>query len=122
MKIRIKGNSVRYRLSKSEVAKFSEEGYLAETTAFPSQILTYALEAKSNIDNLSADFQVNKITLFFPDSEKKIWYEGNRVGYKHSIDLPNGESLSLLIEKDFACIDHTDEDQSDNYDNPNLKC
>ena len=30
--------------------------------------------------------------------------------------------VKLLIEKDFVCIDNTDEDQSDNYPNPNLKC
>ena len=28
----------------------------------------------------------------------------------------------LLIEKDFVCLDHTLEDQSDNYANPNKVC
>jgi len=30
--------------------------------------------------------------------------------------------LKLLLEKDFVCLDDTDEDQSDQYDNPNAKC
>jgi hypothetical protein len=28
-------------------------------------------------------------------------------------------SLYLLVEKDFVCLDETSEDQSDNYENPN---
>jgi hypothetical protein len=36
--------------------------------------------------------------------------------------LGNGQSLKLLLEKDFVCLDHTDEDQSDNYPNPNKTC
>lgn len=34
MKIRIKGNSLRYRLTRSEVAKFWENGILEEHTQF----------------------------------------------------------------------------------------
>jgi hypothetical protein len=36
--------------------------------------------------------------------------------------LEDGTLLTLLIEKDFACLDHVDEDQSDNYPNPNKTC
>nr|WP_209444233.1 hypothetical protein [Pedobacter borealis] len=28
--------------------------------------------------------------------------------------------VSLLIEKDFTCLDNVEEDQSDNYPNPHL--
>ena len=31
-------------------------------------------------------------------------------------------TVSILLEKDFACLDNTDEDQSDNYPNPNKTC
>lgn len=122
MKIRIKGNSVRYRLTKSEVATFSEKGYLEEKTIFPTQTLVYALQAKADIDNLAADFSGNVISLFFPESEKVKWHESNQVGYQNAFMLPNGETLFLLIEKDFVCLDNTFEDQSDNYENPNAVC
>jgi hypothetical protein len=122
MKIRIKGNSLRYRLTKSEVAAFSEKGYLEEKTLFPTQTLVYALQAKADIDTLAADFSENVITLFFPESEQVKWHESNQVGYQNTFILPNGESLFLLIEKDFVCLDNTDEDQSDNYENPNAVC
>ncbi|MBX7241004.1 MAG: hypothetical protein K1X92_04585 [Bacteroidia bacterium] len=122
MKIRIKGNSVRYRLTKSEVAKLCNEGYLEETTHFPAQNLIYALAVKPGSTHLSAGFEGNKITVFFPESEQKTWDESNVVGYEHHFELPDGGKLFLLVEKDFVCLDNTLEDQSDNYENPNAVC
>lgn len=122
MKIRIKGNSVRYRLTKSEVEKFAQSGYLEERTSFPSGVFTYALAAKIGLETLESDFSAHKLTLFFPDSERENWFQSNRVGYEHLQQLPNGEQLFILLEKDFVCIDRPDEDQSDQYPNPNLNC
>ena len=122
MKIRIKGNSVRYRLTRSEVESFSKSGYLAETTRFPAHTLTYALQAVNGQDELSADFSADTITLNFPDAEKEKWFLSERVGFKNAQKLEDGTLLTLLIEKDFACLDHVDEDQSDNYPNPNKTC
>jgi hypothetical protein len=122
MKIRIKGNSVRYRLTRSEVEKFSREGYLEEKTEFPGGVFTYALKAQSGIQHLDTDMSNNTITIYFPDEEKVEWYHSEQVGYKASKPIENGKSINILIEKDFACLDHIDEDQSDNYPNPNKTC
>ena len=122
MKIRIKDNSVRYRLTKSEVKKLCEEGFISCKTEFNSLTLTYQIQVKENINNLFADFIDNTITLFFPSSEAKDWNTSDRITYENSITLNNGNSLKLLLEKDFICLDHTHEDQSDNYENPNKTC
>lgn len=122
MKIRIKGNSIRYRLTKSEVKKFSEEGYLEEITQFPGSQFKYALIAKPGIDEIEANMVANSIVVYFPDSQKEAWYTSERVGYKRQLPINENESLSLLIEKDFACLDDVEEDQTDNYPNPNASC
>ncbi|MES2589137.1 MAG: hypothetical protein V4622_09160 [Bacteroidota bacterium] len=122
MKIRIKGNSLRYRLTKSEVELFSKEGYLEEKTHFPSHVFTYALEAKKDISELQASYSNDKISLFFPDSEKEKWFQSDQIGYESSMNLENEMTLKILVEKDFVCLDHIDEDQSDNFPNPNLTC
>jgi hypothetical protein len=44
------------------------------------------------------------------------------IGFDNTIDMDNGRKLFLLIEKDFVCLDHTLEDQSDNYENPGKVC
>jgi len=117
MKIRIKGNSIRYRLVKSEVKQLAEKGYIEEKTTFSEQELTYRLESKPKIHELEIAFIENKIILFLPENEAKSWVDSDRITYKN-----NFEKLSLLLEKDFVCLDHTDEDQSDNYENPNRTC
>ena len=112
MKIRIKGNSLRYRLTKSDIERFSKDGYLEETISFGSQKLVYALQ-QSFESELAADFRNQKITLSVPAFMMEEWTKTDRVGFESS----NGP-LYLLIEKDFKCLDNVAEDQSDNYPNP----
>ena len=121
MKIRIKGNSIRYRLVKSEVRQLAEQGYVEERTEFLTTTFIYRLEAKEGISELDADFTGNQITLYIPETDAKSWNSTDKISFK-SIKVHGEKSLSLLLEKDFVCLDHTDEDQSDNYANPNKTC
>lgn len=116
MKIRIKGNSLRYRLSKTEVDIFAKQGKIVERTEFGDQALVYVLERYDG-DQLSANFQHNTITLLMPVNMVNEWTNTGRVGFD------NGNApLFLLVEKDFQCLDNLTEDQSDNYPNPLLTC
>jgi hypothetical protein len=112
MKIRIKGNALRYRLTKSDISSLADNGYLQEQTSFAEQPLIYALKAV-NDDTLSAGFCGNTITLFMPKQMVAELINTEKVGF-------NGKSgaLQLLVEKDFTCLDNVEEDQSDNYPNP----
>ncbi|MGB3150244.1 MAG: hypothetical protein WBB27_06230 [Maribacter sp.] len=118
MKIRIRGNSIRYRLTKSEVETFSRTGSYGNETKFNNNTLSYILNAKEGIKNLEADFTDNTITIFFPKKEVANWADSTTVGFSHSFVLDSGITLELLVEKDFVCMDETIEDQSDNYPNP----
>ncbi|NAS10567.1 DUF7009 family protein [Poritiphilus flavus] len=120
MKIRIKGNAVRYRLTKSEVETFCQTGRYEEKTAFQSNTLTYVLETKAGISELEADFKEDSIVLYLPEEVRANWATSDRVGYSNSVDWNDESKLSLLVEKDFTCLDNTIEDQSDNYPNPRL--
>ena len=44
MKIRIKSNSLRYRLTRSDVAKLTSEHYLEDKVNFGNRALVYALK------------------------------------------------------------------------------
>ena len=120
MKIRIKGNSLRLRLTKTDVAIFNKEGEYQEKIEFGQKKLCYALKAKLGIQDLEADFIEDTITVYFPEEEKQTWALGNRVGYSNMVSLANNTELFILVEKDFTCLDNTIEDQSDNYPNPKL--
>jgi hypothetical protein len=120
MKIRIKGNSLRYRLTRSEVDQFVLTGSVEEKVNFGNSVLHYSLK-KSAHDQLSATFNDDEITLYFPSSFINKWMEEDQTGFEHNMKLPGSvEPLYLLVEKDFTCLDKTNEDQSDNYPNPLL--
>jgi len=118
MKIRIKGNSIRLRLTKSEVHQLATLGKVSESTSFPNGALNYHLISDTAVPNLSASFSDNEISIRMPKVWAQAWEKSDQVG--HEVTLEN--SLYLLIEKDFACLDNSREDQSDNYPNPNEKC
>lgn len=122
MKIRIKGNSVRYRLDKLEVAKFAETGEIVETTQLLGGQFKYVLKRSNEVNTLTAQWNNGAIEFLMPESIAKEWVETEEVGYQHKLALNDGQSLFLLIEKDFVCIDNTFEDQSNNYPNPNMAC
>ncbi|QKJ30109.1 hypothetical protein HQ865_10170 [Mucilaginibacter mali] len=112
MKIRIKGNSIRYRLTRSEVERFGIDGMIKEATHFGNKVLSYVLQ-KTDAENITASFEDDTITLLMPQNMATEWTLSDRVGFENV----SGE-LSLFIEKDFQCLDNVAEDQSDNYPNP----
>ena len=122
MKIRICANSIRIRLSKPEVEKLSTKGFLEDKTSFGATYFSYAVERKAGIKTLSANYDQSKITLMVPETLVKDWPENTVVGFDSHQAVSDTETLYLLLEKDFKCLDHTLEDQSDNFENPNKIC
>lgn len=122
MKIRIKGNSVRLRLSKSETALFASEGIVEEKTNFGNKTFEYAVII-SDANNMSATFSNNMIRVSVPKNLIDEWTTTSLVSLEYNMPLDGGEYLHLLIEKDFKCIDAmVTEDQSDYFENPEKSC
>ena len=122
MKIRIKGNSIRIRLTQTEVKNFADIGYIEEATEFIDNKLFYALAASPSVSELSAQMVDNKITLLVPENIAQNWITTDLVGFENKFDIGGGKKLFLLVEKDFVCLDNTFEDQSDMFPNPNAVC
>ena len=122
MKLRIKGNSIRIRLTRSEVNEFVSMGYLEEHISFGNNKLVYALQSSNELKEMSASYELNKISVIVPAILLVNWPENTTVGFKATMPLTGTDSLYLLLEKDFVCLDETTEDQSDNYENPNKNC
>jgi hypothetical protein len=116
MKIRIKDNSIRFRLTQSEVSELGRNGTVSSFTEFVDRPFIYAIE-KTKDSVLSAAFIENRVVMKMPETMVEEWISTDIVGFDGQAGL-----VKLLVEKDFVCIDNTLEDQSDNYPNPNLKC
>jgi hypothetical protein len=118
MKIRIKGSSIRLRISQSEVAYFGQHGKLEETTNFANSSFVYRLISTEKYNALNAEYSENVITVFMPSTLAQEFVNTQRVGFESDIETGGGRKLFILVEKDFKCLDNTTEDQSDNYPNP----
>ena len=122
MKVRIKGNSVRMRLSKSEVEAFAKEGYVEERTEFVNSTLIYSVKT-TDAETLSAAYTSGNLTLFIPANLVEQWAFTDLVGLNYNMPVKNGRYLFILLEKDFKCIDdEVTEDQSDYFENPSKTC
>ena len=123
MKIRIKGNSIRFRLTRTEVGTLALHGYLEEKTEFAANEFIYAIETRNDIKELSAEMVGNKLSMFVSEQMAKEWATNAIVGYDHTVNTGASKSLFLLLEKDFKCIDGKEaEEEPDTYDNPLISC
>ena len=122
MKIRIQGNSIRIRLSKSEVDKLANEGIVDEKTSFGNTSFAYCLKKNDSLTELFAAYENDQIRMEIPTSFLVNWPTNQVVGFDANMRISETETLYLLVEKDFKCLDNVTEDQSDNFDNPNKTC
>jgi hypothetical protein len=124
VKLRIQGTSLRLRISKSELAKFAETGQLRETVYFGPQQgseLTYILVQEGNGHGLSVEASAGQVRVLVPIGMAHTWADSDQVSIDGDVDLGVRGTLSVLVEKDFACIDRTDEENADAFPNPAAK-
>ena len=123
MKLRIKGDSIRLRLTQSEVKVIGEGGAVVETTHFqPGVFFKYKLEASEETREIRTLYAENTLTLQLPWDVARQWTSTDMVSLK--CEQPNGQAsaLFILVEKDFFCLkprEHQMEDESDMHVNPN---
>ena len=122
MKIRIKGNTIRLRLSKTDLHTLAQNNTVTEKTSFGINELVYELKPVHTSDALSASFENNKISILIPAQFSTSWNKNEIVNIDAKQNIGNGETLYILVEKDFQCLDKTTEDQTDYFINPNTTC
>lgn len=115
MKLRIKGNSIRLRLLRSEVERFAREGRISDEINFGGSSLRYTL-VTSETESTKATIENNEISVSVPRTTAKEWTDTDEVGMEAAQTIDNGETLSILIEKDFECIGRPDDpDRADAF-------
>jgi uncharacterized protein DUF7009 len=116
MKLRIKGNSIRVRLSETEVNSLAEGTAVIEETCFPSSSLAYKVQMSSAG---SVEFKDNVLTVNLAKADINDWATTDLVSISKEFPVIKGNILSILVEKDFKCLTVRPEDESELYPNPN---
>jgi hypothetical protein len=113
MKLRLQGNSLRLRLTRSEVARLQDHGTVEESTSFRFDgSLTYRIESCPGLESINADFSGGVITVRIPAGMVPSWTAGDEVGL-----YGEDGSLGIAIEKDFRCLTRA-EVEPDAYPHP----
>ena len=120
MKLRIRGDSLRLRLKRSEVDQIAAGNSIVETTRFPGAEFCYRLDVVDG-DVCTASFDADTLSVQLPSIAIRNWASGDEVSFHAEQPLPT-DTLSILIEKDFACLapgDHREhEDDADTFPHP----
>lgn len=119
MKLRIKGDSLRLRLSQGEMRSLAEHGEVEDKVSFPGGVaLRYRLRTDSKGGAISASYTSNLIEILIPQAQAERWCGTDLVTLSASQPLRTGE-LRLILEKDWACLAPREgEDESDNFPHP----
>ncbi len=126
MKLRLRGDSLRCRLTQSEVITLAEQGAFEDATHFAlgHQKLVYRLETTADATADATTYATRltagdagriEVTVILPAQVVKQWAATQEVG----LYFTEPWGLKVAVEKDFRCLDpNRDEDESDNFENP----
>jgi len=120
MKLRIKGNSLRLRVSPSEMTLLLQTGRIEDAIHFgPGEgaRLVYALEHRPALTAMDVRYEPNEITVVVSSQDAQNWAAGQDVGL-YGASVSGQEPLELAVEKDFACLDKEDAQNADTFPNP----
>jgi hypothetical protein len=119
MKLRVRGNSLRIRVSQGELNRIASEGSAGDAVRFaPGRELAYRIEAVAD-GELRAEFSGDQVLVRIPRERVQRWMAAREVSIAGEQAIGDGEQLRILIEKDFNCLAPREgEDAADLFPNP----
>jgi hypothetical protein len=108
MKLKIRGNSLRMRVSQTELAKLAATGKVEETVRFSSdRALRYAIEVRPT-GAVTAAFSGEEILVTLPKPRLDLWLRPAEVSVEGSQPIGGGKILEIVLEKDAAAVRRAD--------------
>jgi hypothetical protein len=123
MKIRIQGNSIRFRLKQFEVETLVDKKIVKEVICFgevEKDQLQFILQVANG--DFSLEQHSTIIQLNIPENIAAEWASTELVGFEQNIRTAKGKEINILVEKDFKCLTRSDEEEVDSYPNPMKQC
>jgi hypothetical protein len=110
----MKGNSIRLRLTRPEVARLADGAPIEEACEFGDGVrLTWTLQSFAG-SAIRATFENGRITVSVPGPAVRGWADGDGVGI-----YGRSGPVDMAIEKDFRCaFPRDDPDDADAFPNP----
>ena len=119
MKLRFQFNSIRLRLKRSEVDQLARVGRVEEKIILSQgATFAYVLETSAGVTSPQSFLTVNGLVVQVPSELAARWVNSDQVGIRGRQATGSEVPLQVLIEKDFACLDRTEEENFDTFPNP----
>ncbi len=121
MKLRIQDNSIRLRLTQTEVNHIAQGRKVQSVVSFGRHMptFTYSLIPEGEGGSISVTYHDHELRVSVPRNDSQQWSTTDQVGMEETIAQEEGQSLFILIEKDFQCLHKRPmEDESDHFPNP----
>jgi len=120
MKIRIRENALRIRITQLELKDLVEGKKVVSTIRFPNGTqLTYGL-TPANSETTSIQYLENIISIRMGTLDMETMAKAQSVGVQ-SVHQAGEHTLELLVEKDFTCLHPRGAEDYDTFPNPNQK-
>lgn len=119
MKLRIKGDSLRIRVTQGELQQLVASGRVEERIHFGAErALTYRLAVDAHAPQLAARYERDTIEVRIPENSVLQWSRTELVTLTNT-PSEGGAALKIFVEKDFACLQPREgEDESDHFPHP----
>ncbi len=120
MKLRVRDNSIRLRLTQAEVELVRADGLVRGRVPLAgSNNFDYVLESSPATVKSEAHISNNVLTVRVPEAEILSWSDSDEVSISATQLVDGGDELTILVEKDFACLAPREgEDETDMYPHP----
>ncbi len=120
MKLRIRGDSIRLRLTRTNVATLVEKGTVGERMRIsPDAAFEYRLTADRHLGGARVSLASDVLEVRLPRDQVDRWAASNEVGMETLQANGSEGGLLVLVEKDFPCLTaRPHEDDSDAFDRP----
>lgn len=119
MKIRILGNTIRLRIKMFESDVIREKGLIEEVCEFgPAESDKLRFQIVTGEDSFAIEQEQMRISIIVPRNVIETWTTTDQVGFEQEITTPKGKNISVLIEKDWACLDSDRDQEEGSYPNP----
>jgi hypothetical protein len=121
MKLRLQPSSIRLRLKQSEVDRFLRTGRVEERIVSGTddqESFRYLLETNDAVSAPKGSIAPGSVIVQVPTADALKWALTNQIGIEGEQTIDSNTNLRILVEKDFACLDGSEEQNADTFPNP----
>jgi hypothetical protein len=122
MKIRIRANTVRFRLGKSEMEILRDGDAVVEMLSFgPDSSIVWSVRVGAADSDAEIESSTGVVRLTIPRLD---WLEDESVeGFSTTIESAPGYQVAVSVERDYACMSPRDPAEDlDSFPNPAVGC